>query len=209
MSYSGRGNSGDVLKVNVQQQSIFGPISVPVTVASGTVLSPDYNTVAAALSAGAKDIRIIGDTFETTDLNITDAANILIESDSLWDLQDNTFYGSEQADIAGNGRLRYRKAVFEQPTFISRVIILDFDIINDSVNFSPLISSNRSRVTNCLFEGDCVLRGSGVLVNGCEVRGNLVVMAGASGVNVQQSHIINGLTIDSGNNTVLSNIKFN
>ena len=197
MSYSGRGSSGDVLKVNAQEQSVFGPIATPVTVASGTVLSPDYNTVAAALAAGAKDIRIIGDTFETTDLNVTDAASIVLESNSLWDLQDNTFYGAEQADIAGNGTLRYRKGVFEQPAFISRVSILDIDVINDSVNFSPLVSASRSRVTNCIFRGDCVLGGSGVLVNGCEIQGNLVVMPDSSGVNVQQSHVINGLTIDS------------
>ena len=208
MSYPGKGNISDVLKVNAQNNLSYQQIPTQVTVASGSSLSPTYQSAAAALNAGEKNFSIIGDTFETSQLAAS-GATITLTNNALWDLQDNSLTGVGQIDILGNGRLRYNKTIFDDAVSLTRTSINDIDIINDSSDFSPIVAGVNSRISDCIVTGDLVLSGSGTIVNGCSIRGSLIIMTSASGCNIQQSHIISGLVVDSGNNTVLSNVKFN
>ena len=117
MTYSGKGNSGDVLKVTAQNKLRYQQLVAPITVASGSVLSPDYNTISAALNAGAENIAVIGDTFETQSIFASGAASITLEANSLLDLGNHTFGGVGPVDIKGNGRLRWAKDSLLQPVF--------------------------------------------------------------------------------------------
>lgn len=209
MSYSGKGNSGDVLKVNAQNKTTYQQITLPVTVASGSALTPDYNTISAALNAGAENILVIGDTFETQSIFASGAISLTLEANSLLDLGIHTFGGVGPVDIKGNGRLRWAKDSLLQPVFTVKTSIADIELINNSTELAPIMGSADCRILNCSITGDTIVGGSGLLITGCAIRGGVTVIPSASGMNMQQCHIINGLVVDSGNNTVLSNIKFN
>jgi hypothetical protein len=207
MTYPGKGTTNDVLKADAQSLLRYQTLSTPVTVASG--VSADYTSVSAALVGGAKVMSIIGDTFETATLAASDAVIISLEDNVLWDLGEEDFTGTNTIDINGNGRVRYSRTVFGEFPFALPVNIDGLEIINASTVFAAMIDgAANSKVSNCNFVGDAVVSGSGTQLTATQISGDLIILTTASGCNIQQVNM-GGVVIDSGNNTVLSNVKFN
>jgi hypothetical protein len=206
MAYTGRGTANEVLKAT-GPETAFGPISTGVTVASGSALSPNYNTVKAAIDAGETAMSVIGYTVETADISAAVASIVQIEDGAQWNLDSFTYSGTI-LDVRGNGSINYVQPTFDKAAFEATVNIDGLQISNLSSQFAPLTDGNNSRISNCAVIGDCVLSGSGVLLNSSSSTGSLIVMDGASGVNIQHMNV-GGLAIDSGTATVMSNIRFN
>jgi len=207
MSHPGKGQTNELLKVDAQGRLLYQTIAVPVTVASGSLLNPDYNTVGQAVDAGATRMNIIGDVFEASGVFSAGTLIIELQNSATWDLGDNTFSSANKIDVRGNGAVRYAQSVFHSPAFSSSINIEGVDIINDSTSESPLVSAAGYDVANCAFIGDCVIAGSGGLMSSFSVSGDLIITTLASGCNLQHSNVV-GIVVDSGVGTVMSNVRF-
>jgi hypothetical protein len=207
MSHPGQGQTNELLKVDAQGRLLYQEIASPVTVASGTSLSPDYNTVGEAVDAGATRVNVIGDAFEVSGVFSPDTLIIELQNSAIWDLADNTIGSANKIDVRGNGSIRYAQTVTDAPAFSSSVNLDGIDIINASTATCPLVAAVGYDVASCDFTGDCVIAGSGGLMNSFCITGDLIVTASASGCNVQHVNMT-GTPVDSGVNTVLSNVRF-
>jgi len=207
MSHPGQGQTNELLKVDASGRLLFQTIAAPVTVASGTSLNPDYNTVGEAVDAGATRMNVIGDTFEVSGVFSPDTLIIELQNSATWDLGAHTMGSANKIDVRGNGAIRYTQTVADTPAFSSSVNLDGIDIVNASTAICPLVAAVGYDVASCDFTGDCVIAGSGGLMNSFSITGDLIVTTLASGCNVQHVNMT-GTPVDSGVNTVLSNIRF-
>lgn len=207
MSHPGQGQANELLKVDALGRLLFQTIPVPVTVASGSSLNPDYNTVGEAVDAGATRINVIGNTFEVSGVFSPDTLIIELQNSATWDLADNAMGSANKVDVRGNGTIRYAQTIADSPAFSSTVNIQGVDITNASTANCPLVAASDYDVASCSFTGDCVIAGSGGLLSSLKISGDLIVTTSASGCNVQHANLT-GLVVDSGVGTVLSNVRF-
>lgn len=206
MSYTGTGSQDDVLKVGAGGGIVFGPISTTTTVASGTAFNADYTTVKDALDAGATAISIVGYTVESSGLTAPEPCIIKLEDGANWNIGPNTLSSSYSVDINGNGVISYTSSDGSAPMSCP-VTINGLSIENLSTIYAPISDGSSYKVTNCSIIGDCVIDGSRGMLSTIDVTGSLLVLSSATGCNIQHANITS-LVVDSGVNTVMSNIRF-
>lgn len=209
MSFIGRGIITQVLtQTNVGARWLNSAAGIIGALVGSGVANTNYLSMGSAILAGETILNVIGPTLETSDISIPQSGlSVVLFNGARVDLNDSRLTGTDRpVSIIGNGTIRYRR-VDQQALCESRLILQGIGIENDSAVFPPLSSADKSKITHCNFTGDCVVSASGTQVHGCNIAGLMVVDESANGVDLSDLQV-NGLPIDSGVATTMSNVSF-
>lgn len=214
MSYTGVGAEDQVLQIvsgKAQWGESQGGGGFGVTVAEN--IPADFTSVAAAITAGNRVFTVIGDTTESSDLDVAESGlYIVIVNSAQLDMADNSFVWSSSGslDIAGNGSVRYdystQDFLLDSNGNDGSATVNGINIRIDGTFPGSITNGTNHKFDNCIFIGDVYVSGVMNTISAATMTANLVIQTGASGIHVANTQI-NDTWTDNGTDSVLSDIR--
>ena len=187
-----------------------GNAGLGVTVAG--LITADYTSVNAALTAGNTILNVIGDTVEGASPTIN-ASGITIRlfNDSQINMNTNRFLWTQTANLSirGDGTIRYAYAadttLFDFDGNLGKVNANGLNLLNASSASGILTDGSQCKFSDCTLTGHLILLGTRNAFRNSEVSQDIIIPYAAINNMVSNTHYGGGL-VDNGSGTVLSDL---